>query len=49
VAGHEYEEAINETTARLHAQTAQFCDIRIQELVARLKKCLDKGSDYVTQ
>ena len=30
---HEYDEALNEATARLHAQTAQFCHIGIQELV----------------
>ena len=42
------EGAMNEATARLHAQTAQFCHIGIQELVPKLKTCLHKGSDYMS-
>jgi len=37
----------NVITVWLHSQAAEFCDIRIQELIPRLKKCLDKGGDYV--
>jgi len=44
---HEDEEAKNEVTMWLRAQSADFCDIRIQTLVRRLNKCLDKGDDYV--
>jgi hypothetical protein len=34
-------------TAWLHKQAAEFCDFRIQELIPRLNKCLDKVGDYV--
>jgi hypothetical protein len=37
----------NEVTARLRALAAELYDIGIQNLVPRLKKCLDKGGDYV--
>jgi len=37
----------NEVTMWLHAQVAEFCDIRTQTLALRLNKCLDKGDDYV--
>jgi hypothetical protein len=44
---HEDEEVKNEVTTWFCAQAAEFCDIGIQNLVPRLKKCLDKGSEYV--
>jgi len=44
---HEDEEVENEFAAWLHVQMAEFCDIRIQKLISRLNKYLDKGSDYV--
>ena len=37
----------NKVTMWLHAQAAEFCDIRIQNLIPRLNKCLDNGGDYV--
>jgi histone-lysine N-methyltransferase SETMAR len=44
---HEDEEVKNEVTAWLRAQVAEFYDIRIQNLVPRLNKCVDNGGDYV--
>jgi hypothetical protein len=44
---HEEEDVKNKVTAWLRAQTAEFYDIGIQNLVPRLNKCLDKGGDYV--
>jgi hypothetical protein len=45
---HEGEEAKNEVTTWLSAQTAEVCDVRIKmKLVPRLNKFLDKGGDYV--
>jgi hypothetical protein len=44
---HEDKEVKNEVTMSLRAQAAEFYDIRIQKLVPRLNKCLDKGGDYV--
>jgi hypothetical protein len=44
---HEDEEMKNEVTAWLCAQAAEFYDIGIQNLIPRLKKCLDIGGDYV--
>jgi len=44
---HEDEEAKNEVTTWLRAQSTEFCDIYIQNLVPRLNKCLDKGDDYI--
>jgi hypothetical protein len=44
---HKHKEVKNEVTTHLHAQVAEFYDIRIQKLVPRLHKCLDKGGDYV--
>jgi hypothetical protein len=44
---HEDEEVRNEVTAWLRAQAVEFYDIRIQNLVPRQNKCLDKGGDYV--
>ena len=46
---HEDEEAKNEATTWLYAQSAEFCDIGTQNLVPRLNKWLDKGDDYVEQ
>jgi hypothetical protein len=43
----EDEEAKNEVTTWLRAQSAEFCGIRIQNLVPRLNKCLDRSDDYV--
>jgi hypothetical protein len=40
-------EVKNKVTTWLRAQAAEFCDIRIQKLVPRLNKYLDKGGDYV--
>jgi hypothetical protein len=40
-------EVKSEVTTWLRAQTAEFCDIGVQELVHGLNKCLDKGGDYV--
>jgi hypothetical protein len=37
----------NEVNTWLRAQAAEFYDIRIQKLLPRLNKCLDKGVDYV--
>jgi hypothetical protein len=37
----------NVVTAWLRSQAAEFYDFRIQELIPRLNKCLDKGGDYV--
>jgi hypothetical protein len=44
---HKDKEVKNEVTMWLRAQVAEFYDIRIQKLVPRLNKCLDKGRDYV--
>jgi hypothetical protein len=44
---YEDEEVQNEVATWLRAQAAEFCDLGIQTLVSRLKKCLDKGRDYV--
>jgi histone-lysine N-methyltransferase SETMAR len=44
---HEDEEMKNQVTTWLLARAAEFYDIGIQNLVPRLKKCLDKGGDYV--
>jgi hypothetical protein len=44
---HEDEEVKKEVTMSLHAQLAKFCDIRIQKVVPRLNKCLDKVGDFV--
>jgi hypothetical protein len=44
---HEDEEVKNEVTTWLRAQAAEFNDIKIQKLVPKLNKCLDKGGDYV--
>jgi hypothetical protein len=41
---HEDEEVKNEVTMRLRAQ---FCDIRIQKLVPRPNKRLDKSGNFV--
>ena len=47
VAGQNFHvEAKNEDTTCLREQVAELCDIRIQKLVPRLNKCLDKGGDY---
>jgi len=43
----EDEEAKKEVTAWLHAQVAEFCDIRIKNLVPRLNKCLDRCGGHV--
>jgi len=42
---HEDEEVNNEVTTWLRAKEAEFCNIRIQKLVSRPDKCLDKGGD----
>jgi histone-lysine N-methyltransferase SETMAR len=50
LAGHKFHEdkaVKNEVNTWLHAQVAEFYDIRIQKLIPRLNKCLDKGGDYV--
>jgi len=39
-------EAKNEVTTWLHVQAAEFCNTRIQTLIPRLNKYLDKGGDY---
>jgi len=44
---HKDEDVKNEVTTCSHAQVAEFYDIEIQKLVAKLNKCLDKGGDYV--
>jgi len=44
---HEDEEAKNEVTTWLHAQSTEFCDIGIQIPVPRLNKCINKGDDYI--
>jgi hypothetical protein len=44
---HEDEEAKNDVTTWLRAQSAEFCNIGIQNLLPRLNKFLDKGVDYV--
>jgi histone-lysine N-methyltransferase SETMAR len=44
---HGHKEVKNKVTMWLRAQVAEFYGIRIQKLVPRLNKCLDKGSDYV--
>ena len=44
---HEGEEVTNEDNGWLRAQAAEFCDIGIQNLVPRLKRCLDKDGSYV--
>jgi hypothetical protein len=43
----EFEEVKKEVTMGVHAQEANFCDVGIQNVVPRLKKYLDKVSDYV--
>jgi histone-lysine N-methyltransferase SETMAR len=47
LAGQKFTKLKNEVTAWLRAQAVEFYDIRIQNLVPRLNKCPDKGSDYV--
>ena len=37
----------NVVTTWLCLQTAELCYFRIRKLIPRLKKCLDKGGDYV--
>jgi hypothetical protein len=37
----------NEFATWLHAQMVEFYNIRIQKLIPRPNKCLDKGDDYV--
>ena len=44
---HEDEEVTYEVTAWLCAQVAELYDIRIQKLIPRLNKCLERGGDYV--
>ena len=44
---HEDEEVENEFATWLHVQMVKLCDVRIQKLVSRLNKYLDKGGDYV--
>jgi hypothetical protein len=44
---HEDKEVKNKVTTWFRAQAAEFYDIRIQKLVPRLNKCLEKGDDYV--
>jgi len=43
----EDEKMKNVVTAWLHLQATEFCDFRVQELITRLNKCLDKHGDYV--
>jgi hypothetical protein len=43
---HEDEEVENEFATWLHVQMVEFCD-RVQKLIPRLNKHLDKGGDYV--
>jgi hypothetical protein len=43
----EDEKVKNVVTAWLRSQAAKLCEFRIQELIPRLNKCLDKGGDYV--
>jgi hypothetical protein len=40
---HKDERVKNVVTMWLQVQAVEFCDIRIQKLVPRLNKCLDKG------
>ena len=44
---HEDEEVTYKVTAWLCAQVAELYDIRIQKLISRLNKCLERGGDYV--
>ena len=44
---HEEDEVTNENTGWLRAQSAEFSDIAIYNLVPRLNKWLDKGTDCV--
>ena len=44
---HEDEEVEYEFAMWLHVQMVEFCDIRIQKLISRLHKYLDKSGDYV--
>jgi hypothetical protein len=41
------EQVNNKVTMWLHAQVADFSDIKIQKLIPRLNRCLDKGDNYV--
>jgi hypothetical protein len=43
----EDEKVKNVVTAWLRSKAADFCDFRIQKLIPRLNKCLDKGGDYI--
>jgi hypothetical protein len=50
LAGQEFtedEEVKNEFTTWLRAHVTEFYDIGTQKIIPRLKKCLDKGGDYV--
>jgi len=42
---HEDEEVKNKVTTWLRAKEEEFCGIRIQKIVSRPNKCLDKGGD----
>jgi transposase len=44
---HNDEQVDNKVTMWLHAQVADFSDIKIQKLIPRLNRCLDKGDNYV--
>jgi hypothetical protein len=44
---HEDREVKNEVTAWFHVKAVEFYDIRIQILIPRLNKCLDKAGDDI--
>jgi hypothetical protein len=44
---YEDEEVKNEVATWLRAKAAELHDVRIQELVPTLNKCLDKSCDYI--